>query len=270
MFHHPARYHNIWRKLFKIHLPLFHPKGKQFFYRLSTDGYSASITLIDNDSARNNYRHGQGRFQNRKVQNDPVPQHLDELDEDRRNYYNNLIRDENFNVLGIDPGKKDIFAIVGAKYDVEEESIDNNTLINYTMSNAHRRSSTFVKRASEIQHARKTAANIFAVEDVLKEPIAGVSSSRRSLFYENFLNYMKRRSQVKQTLYEFYAKRCFRKNRHRIYLATQANNAEIIKQIKRRYGPNVILALGEYAIRAKKQMKGLMPSITKGKAIDLM
>jgi hypothetical protein len=246
---------------------MFHPKGKQFFYRLSTDGYSASITLIDNDSARNHYRHGQGRFQNREEQNDPVPQHLDELDEDRRNYYNDLIRNDNFNVLGIDPGKKDIFSIVGAKYNVEEEKIDNDTLIDYSMSNAHRRTSTFVKRASEILHKKKTAANIAPVERVLKDPIAGVAPSCRSVFFESFITYMKRRSEVKQTLYEFYAKRCFRKNRHRIYLATQANNAEIIRQIKCRYGPNVILALGEYAIRAKKQMRGLMPSITKGKAI---
>ena len=137
------------------------------------------------------------------------------------------------------------------------------------MSNAHRRSSTFTQRAAEILHAKKTAANIFAVESVLQDPIAGVAPSCRSLSFDKFITYMMRRSEVKQRLYEFYAKRCFRKNRHRIYLATQANNAEIVRQIKRRYGPNVILALGDYAIHAKKQMRGLMPSITKGKAIDL-
>jgi hypothetical protein len=87
--------------------------------------------------------------------------------------------------------------------------------------------------------------------------------SSRTVDYNKFIDYCKKKNEINRILYEHYSNKLFRKLKFNRYINTQKSESKMIKNFQKKYGKpeNCLIVYGDYD--KKEHMKGKEPIISK-------
>jgi hypothetical protein len=226
---------HIWREILKVENDsIFKQPNYVFYNQIQTDGISASILFIKKEYAD-------------KTWGQKLPEYQEEL---KYNILTDLTTEQcqeyqDRNLIGIDPGKKDIFNMVS-----EDKTF-------YKYSNCRRRNDTYTKRSQQIINNEKKKNNITSIETKLSK------CSKTSLKSEKFTDYLLEKASNNEELTDFYSRPLFRKLALRRYCRTKSSEDQMLNEIEQKYGPSetLLLGLGDWSVNStSQQMRGCMPT----------
>jgi len=239
----------VWVEILRLeNRSIFNRKGYRFYNQIQTDGISANLLFIKNEYYNKTY--GQRLPDYDEDQEYEIAQ-LDKLSKEQCLEYSSK------KLVGIDPGKKDIFTMV--------DSNDNF----FSYSNCRRRHDTYTKKSKELINIEKNKdilldtniTNITKLETVLStESRVSVSSKK----YEKFLIL---KNTVKNTLDSFYKQKMFRELSLRRFRYSKRSEDNLLNEIEEKYGSgkDLLLGLGDWSVNSgSTHMRGCMPVPNKG------
>jgi transposase len=161
---------------------------------------------------------------------------------------------KNKKIIGIDPGKCDLIYCVDA---------DNKEANKFRYSQDQRRKETKKKKYSKIQlELKKEKIN---GKTIIEWETELSKLNKKSLTLSKFKEYIQKKSEINNMLFNFYEKYIFRKLRLQSYRNTKKSEQKMINNFKRIFGneKEVVVCFGDY--EQKKQMK--FKEATKGKGM---
>jgi hypothetical protein len=228
----------IWKFFFRTERKCFTKKHYTFHHMIETDGIGCSIILLRNDLIGK-------RVNNKK--NISNEKYIDELEEKLEDLQNKKI-------VGIDPGSNALI------YCVDSDN-KNANVFQYTQDSRRKetKSKKFSKIILEQKKTKINGKNIFEYETELSK------YNRKTLDFNKFKEYIKKKNEINNILMEFYNKHLFRKLKLNGYWNRQKNEYKMINNFKKIFGSpeDTIVCIGDY--EQKKHMKYKEP--TKGKGI---
>ena len=233
------KYENkIWEFFFRTERQCFKKPNYTFHHMIETDGVSCSILLLRNDLIGK-------RLPNTKIDNNKEL-YIDELTD-----YTNII---NKKIVAYDPGKSDII------YCVDNDNKDANEF-RYTQDS--RRKECKIKKYGKIilkfKEEKINDKTIIAYETELSK------LNRKTLIIKDFKEYIKKKSEINNKLYNFYEKHIFRKLKLNGYINRKKHEQKMINKFKKIFGKpeDVVIMAGDF--EQKQHMKYKEP--IKGKSI---
>jgi hypothetical protein len=231
---------HAWQEILKLeNKRIFKRKGYIFYNQIQTDGFSASLLFIREDLYYKTY--GQ-----------KLPDDQDESTMDIQKLQD-LTKEEclalqNLKLIGIDPGKKDLVTMVDQKGNF------------YSYSNYRRRFETYARRSQEILQQEKTKHDMIRIEGQLSQ------ESGRTYLSSKFEKYLIVTRDLMVDLQAFYQMPIWRKLAFRRFSRTKSAEALMLNEIEKKFGPKdqLLLGLGDWSNHQSKQMRGCLPSLTKG------
>lgn len=228
----------IWQRLFKLEKKIFRSHKEMVFnHSISTDGVSVSILFVHKDIKDA----GWGKKSKFKTDTEDYWIKLEDLTKDKQEEMKKR------NIVGGDPGKSNMIYL-----------IDNN-LNKLVYTAPQRRFEIGAKKSRNIILTEKANKGINKIEDELSHHCC------KTVNYENFKEFIKKKLEVNKKVFKLYANELFRKMRWRRFTKTQISEAKFLDNIERVFGsPNeVVIAYGDWS--RNSQMKGHIP--TKGKGL---
>jgi hypothetical protein len=228
----------IWEFFFRTEQKMFHKKYYEFHHMIETDGVSCSLLLLRKDLI--------GKKLPMMKKGLSVETYIDELPD-----YTEL---KNKKIVAIDPGKCDLI------YCVDDDDKQANK---FRYSQDQRRKETKKKKYSKIQlelkKERINGKTIIEWETELSK------LNRKSLNISKFKEYIQKKSEINNTLYNFYETYIFRKLRLQSYRNTKKSEQKMINQFKKIFGNenDVVVCFGDYEQRQHMKFK----EATKGKGM---
>jgi hypothetical protein len=289
-----GNYFIVWDNVFRLERKYFKTDDKKsnkftFNYRISTDGSSCSILLINKA-----FMKGEKEIiNNKEVQAKP------HKIEKPKNYIDNPYVDNltslekqdllktKTNFIGIDPGKIDlIYATNGKTIEKERNKQNWTTLtvqkpvtVNY--SQARRRHELHISQSRKILELKKKNT-YYMINQVTGEilsskiPKEGYKSvqeleteltfcNSKSCMIDDIKKYIKKKNEINSILTDFYNQKCHRNNRFKKFVLTQKSEANMINRFEETLGSpdDTIVFFGDF--EQKTQMKNKDP--TKGKSL---
>ena len=228
----------IWKFFFRTERKMFHKKYYEFHHMIETDGISCSLLLLRKDLI--------GKKLPMMKKGLSTETYIDELTD-----YTQL---KNKKIIGIDPGKCDLIYCVDA---------DNKEANKFRYSQDQRRKETKKKKYSKIQlELKKEKIN---GKTIIEWETELSKLNKKSLTLSKFKEYIQKKSEINNMLFNFYEKYIFRKLRLQSYRNTKKSEQKMINNFKRIFGneKEVVVCFGDY--EQKKQMK--FKEATKGKGM---
>ena len=227
----------IWKFFFRTERDCFRKKDYSFHHMIETDGVSCSILLLRKDLI--------GKKLPMMKKGISQEQYIDELED-----YSNL---QTKKIVAIDPGKCDLI------YCVDGDTKEAN---HFRYSQDQRRKETKKKKYSKIilllKEEKINEKTIIEYETELS------LQNRKTVNIEKFKEYIKKKSKLNNTLFNFYEKYIFRKLKLNSYTNTKKSEQKMISNFKNIFGneKELIVCFGDF--EQKKQMKYKEPTIGKG------
>ena len=228
----------IWSFFFHTDLKCFNKKYYSFHHMIETDGVSCSILLLRRDLVGDKKIHS--------LRNVQEEQYIDELKD-----YSHL---QNKKIIAIDPGKSDLI------YCVDAADKDTN-IFRYTqdqrrkVSNSKRHRDIILEHKNDNKIDNKT---IIELESELSK------YNRKTLFVENFKEYIKKKNELNFLVGKFYQQEMFRKFKLSRYINTKRDEQNMINDFKKKFGneKEIVICFGDF--EQKQHMKFKEPTIGKG------
>ena len=223
----------IWKFLFRTERQCFKKKWYSFHHMIETDGISCNILLLRKDKVGK-------RVQQKKGGN--KEQYIDEL---KNKDYKEL---KNKKIVAIDPGKCDLI---------------------YCVNNSDKKANTF--RYSQDKRRKETASKKYGKlilklkkenKEVIKLETELSKFNRKTLEYNKFKEYIKKKNEINGKLFEFYKQHIFRKLKLNGYLNRLKSEQRLMNTFKKIFGSSndVIVCFGDYEqrkhMRFKEPVKG--------------
>jgi hypothetical protein len=223
--------------MFKIFFPkldkIKYKKDYKFNF-LKTDGYSASIIFKHKDEKESRFikkNENKEYYTESKIK-------LEHITDLNKSECCNIVN--NYKILGIDPGKTNILAIVDNK---------GNTL-NYT-SKQRRVECGYIAKFKKFEKL-KEELNIIEEETRLSQ------YNSKTMDYNKYKEYITEKNKSLDLLNEKYKLEIWRKYNLKTHIKTKQSEAKLIKNIKTKFGENLCLLVGDWS--RKTQMKRCVPS----------
>jgi hypothetical protein len=206
----------IWSFFFRTERQCFKKKWYSFHHMVETDGVSCSIIFVRKDKVGK-------RVKQPKIKNKEL--YIDE------------VKVKNKKIVAIDPGKCDlIFCVNGSDKKA-------NT---FRYSQDKRRNETASKKYGKLLLGLKDK-KVIELETELSK------FNRKTLIYENFMQYVKKKNEINKKLFRFYKQFIFRKLKLNGYLNRLRSEQRLINTFGKIFGKDVIVCFGDY--EQKKHMK---------------
>ncbi len=227
----------IWKFFFRTERKCFTKKHYTFHHMIETDGIGCSILLLRNDLI------GKRVNMKKNVSNEI---YIDELKN-----YKDL---QNQKIVAIDPGINTLI------YCVDSDNINANKF-QYTQDS--RRKETKSKKYGKIILEQKTT-KIYG-KTIIEYETELSNYNRKTLDFNKFKEYIKKKNEINNILFEFYNKQLFRKLKLNGYWNRQKNEYKMINNFKKIFGnpEDTIVCIGDYEQRKHMKYK----EATKGKGI---
>ena len=237
MLNNAKKYQNhAWKEILKLeNNSVFKHKNFTFYNQISTDGISSSILFIKKEFYNKTYGTKLPKYEEVEL-----IKNLEDLSKEECLYYKEK------KLIGADPGKLDIITMIDEKGRI------------YSYSNCRRRYETYGRRSKEIIEKEKKQNNIISIETILS------NQNKRSLKSNEFINYLIRKKELSKGLETFYEQKLFRKLAFRRFVKTKSSEDQMLNEIEKKYGSNILIGLGNWSVNVSKQMKGCMPTPNKG------
>jgi len=233
------KYENeIWKFFFRTERQCFKKPKYTFHHMIETDGVSCSILMLRNDLIGK-------RIPNAKLGSN-AEQYIDELTD-----YTKI---KNKKIVAYDPGLSDLI------YCVDN---DNKEAKEFRYTQDSRRKECKIKKYSKIilklKKKKIDGKTIIEYETELSK------LNRKTLIIKHFKDYIRKKSEINNKLYEFYEKYIFRKLKLNGYINRKKNEQKMMNNFKKIFGKpkDVIICAGDF--EQKQHMKYKEP--VKGKGI---
>jgi len=241
-----ATNNNKNKKIWKLGFPkLYEGKNKKlmetathlFNNIIYTDGYAVSISQVARKAeARDpNYKKKRAKVRKKKLKN------IDELSKKELKELNE------FELVGIDPGKRNIL-----------------TMVNYATDNKKTKKMKYTCQQRQVEclhkHSKKKLEEHKTQEVRDQEELISKTNSKSS-YTDSFAKYVEVKNKAnKEILLRHYAGKIYRKFKWKRYIHTQQSEAKLVNNIKKTYGKekNVCLAFGNWG--QPKQMPNNYPT----------
>jgi len=222
----------IWKQYFDMNNKCFKIKNNyRFNYRIITDGVSVSLCFIRKD------KYGKRKNKQPKPSKDYIEfPHIDEIDYD---LLKKLYKDTNF--VYVDPGKNNILYMM-----------DNNKVF-FRYTNKQRIKETERLETQEKLNKIKESHKIKEIETELS------SFNSKTCNYNKFKEYISKKEDINNRLYDFYNNLSLRKAKRRRNINTQRSEANLINNIKKQYeidNKKITIIYGSWNIT--KQMRNFI------------
>ena len=228
----------IWKFFFRVERKCFHKKHYEFHHMIETDGISCSLLLLRKDLLGKRLPNMKKGLNNEE--------YINELKD-----YSQL---QNKKIVGIDPGKNDLI------YCVDN---DNKEANHFRYSQDQRRKEIKKKKYSKIQLELKQ--EIINGKTIIEWETELSKFNRKSLDIGKFKNYIQKKSEINNILFNFYEKYIFRKLKLQSYRNIIRSEQKMINHFKKIFGNenDVVVCFGDF--EQKQHMKFKEP--IKGKGI---
>lgn len=160
--------------------------------------------------------------------------YLEELNE---NQFEQL---KNANKVYIDPGKRNLLYMMN----------DKGTTLRY--SNKEKLHNTKQLKYKRIIENHKKENKIDIIENILSK------YNSKSCVFNNFAEFIKKKNEINEDLFEKYENDKFRKYKWYSYINKQKNDQKIINKIEETFGKNIKIIYGDWSIG--KQMRNFIPT----------
>lgn len=194
------------------------PDGFVFNNLIFTDGYAVSIIQVK--------KHMYGK----KHKNTILPKnyvefkYIDQLNEDELKKLNE------YKLVGVDPGKRNIVCMVD----------DKRNKLSYSCM--QRRSECLFKHTKIVLDKMRT-------DEVIKKETELSKFNSKSCIIENFSAFVKEKNKINNDLMNVYQNIIFRKYKWKTYIHTQQSEMRLVNSIKEKFAPNkekICLAYGDW------------------------
>jgi len=248
----------IWKTFFITNKKVFKDKKYQFNNQIATDGVGCSILFIRKD-LYNPLKVVKIKSMS-KPYNFRNERYVDELTDLEKEKY------KNYNDVGIDPGKSDLISSTngdtkivnrtpGPNGEIRQKHVT--TTFRYTQNS--RRKETKSKQYSKSVDENKKQTMIFPPKYLdnsvknekmsIKELESLLSTvNSKSCIYENVKKYIKLKNIINANIQEYYEGPLHRKLKWYSYINIQKNEAKMINEFKKIYGPpeKAVIFMGDY------------------------
>lgn len=216
----------IWKFFFRTERQCFKKKWYSFHHMIETDGVSCSISLLRKDKVGK-------RVQQKKGEN--KEQYIDEL---KNKDYKEL---KNKKIVAIDPNMSDLL------YCVDGDNKERN-FFRYTQN--QRRKETKYKKYRDIILQLKDKKVIELETELSKY-------NRKTLNYNEFKKYIKKKNEVNIKLFKFYENYIFRKLKLNSYINRLKSEKQLINRFKKIFGEtkDTIVCIGDWEQRKHRKFK---------------
>ena len=218
----------IWDFFFRTERQCFKKPKYTFHHMIETDGVSCSILMLRNDLIGK-------RIPNIKNGSN-TEQYIDELSD-----YTNI---KNKKIVAIDPNKADLL------YCVDNDNKDANEF-RYTQDSRRKecKIKKYAKIILEFKKEKIDGKTIIEYETELSK------LNRKTLIIKDFKEYIKKKSEINNKLYNFYEKYIFRKLKLNRYINKKKHEQKMINNFKKIFGKpdEIVITIGDW--EQKKQMK---------------
>jgi hypothetical protein len=228
----------IWKFFFRVERKCFHKKHYEFHHMIETDGVSCSLLLLRKDLVGKRLPNIKKGLNNEE--------YIDELKD-----YSQL---QNKKIVGVDPGKCDLI------YCIDNDNKDAN---HFRYSQDQRRKETKKKKYSKIQLELKQ--EIINGKTIIEWETELSKFNRKSLDIDKFKNYIQKKSEINNILFNFYEKYIFRKLKLQSYRNIKRSEQKMINHFKKIFGNENDIAVCFGDFEQKQHMKFKEP--IKGKGI---
>lgn len=215
---------------------IFKQNGFKFFHQITTDGITCSLLFVREDLF-------DALKKRRKVWedllNDYEVDYLENMTEERKQEFVQK------KLVGIDPGKNTLITCYS-----EENG-------HYQYSNRRRKEEGYVLKSRNILDRMKKKKGIDKIEQNLSE------HSKRTLNRANFEGYIQERNKHIEKLRNFYEDVKHSKMKLRRKIKTKQAETKMLRELKRKYGKDALLCLGDWSKRSNTNLKGCESSVSK-------
>jgi hypothetical protein len=220
----------IWDFFFRTQRKCFKREGYSFHHMIETDGVSCSILLIRDDLI--------DKFSKPKNTSISKEQYIDEL-----NDYTPL---QNKKIVAIDPGKCDIiYCVDGCCKDA--------TTFRYTQDSRRKetKSKKYNKLILDFKNEKIDGKTIIEYETELSQ------YNKKSLDINKYKDYIQKKNEINQKLFQFYERYIFRKLKLNGYINRKRNEQKMINKFKKIFGnpDDVVVCFGDFEQRNHMKYK---------------
>lgn len=253
----------LWNDCFKTNKKQFKRKNYTFNGMIKTDGIGCSILLVKMNDGKP-IKITSNMQKNVKKQLESIDKYIEDVD------ITNEMKKKRLVV--IDPNMDDIIYCLSKTTpyktiitDTSNKTINvhnqsENLTFRYTQN--QRRLETRNKKYNKLTYKinKETIINNKSVKEIESE--LAIHSSR-TVDYNKFVDYCKKKNEINRILYGHYSNKLFRKLKFNRYTNTQKSESKMIKNFQKKFGkPNeCLIVYGDYD--KKEHMKGKEPIISK-------
>jgi hypothetical protein len=255
--------HPLWNEYFRTNKKEFKRKNYLFNHMIKTDGIGCSVLLIKIINGKPiNITHGLQKKV--KLMKDNIDEYIEnvEITESMKNK----------RIVTIDPNMSDLIYCLSKTHPYEIKVTnktgkiikhvkqDENLIFRYTQN--QRRLETRNKKYNKMQDRinKTTIINNKTIKEIETE--LSLYNSR-TVNYDNFLSYCKKKNEINKILFDHYEQYIFRKLKLNRYINTQKSESKMIKNFKNKFGDsnNCLIIMGDHD--QTENMKGKEPVICK-------
>ncbi len=228
------QYHELWNKVFKT--KLFKKTNYQFNNMIKTDGVSCSIIFNKIDQLKSTTRKKRSGY-------------IEDCFESKRNELQEM------KIVCVDPNYADLI-YCGSKD-------ENGNLETFRYTQNQRRLETRSKKYNKLKD--KINKETIIEDKTVKEIETELSLlNSKTVNFESFKTYCKKKNKLNQLLFNHYEQRIFRKLNLNAYINTQKSETKLVNNFIKKFGPpdKTVFIIGDYD-KGNHHMKGLEPVICK-------
>jgi hypothetical protein len=237
---HPKEFQNkVFETLFNMKHKVFKQKGFTYNFQFKTDGVSVILDFVNHrvdkyakkdkkeDKKKDEKKDDKKKNNNKKKDNKPTQKELfkkpkdDEGFQELENLTNKQIKEINDNhiVVGLDPGKRSLLTMID----------DKGTVLQYNA--VQYRHETYHKFAHKIKEKERKKNDIDKIENELKD------YNSKSMNSNNFLDFIHKKNEINNKVFDFYNKPLFRNINFRVYCREKQTEANLLNNIQNTFNP---------------------------------
>jgi hypothetical protein len=286
---------SIWNIYFNMNNAIFAQNNYVFDYRISTDGFSVSIQMINkkyvekestkkhnmknkrneikeatkNMTPKEKEQYKQKLKDNKKQESDKIKASIKTRKEEQKQAFKKLSQSEKIKIIKRDcPYLEDL-----TKEQIEQLKTNNwvvcdpgrNTLLYMKSKNgivfrySNRKHLKLTKRIKYMRMLKKykDKNNITKIENELSK------YNSKTCIWDNFKQYINAKNRINKLLFEKYENQIFRKYKWYSYLNRKKTETKLIREIKQTYGRKSTIVLGDWSM-GKDGCKGSISTPNKG------
>lgn len=223
-----------WNNFLDFNHKIFKSKNYQFAFKIRTDGISCGLIFVRKDLI--NEKRGSLEF---KPNEEKFYRYIEELSEKEL-----LHIKENFNIVGCDPGKRNLVSMIDSK---------GNKL---SFTSVQRQFENKTIRCKEIIEKERKLLGIENLESKLS------ILNSKTMNYNNYKVYIRDKNLIDNLTTSFYQHETHRKMRLRRFIYGKKSIDTFISKIGKTFDKNCIIAYGDWS--RNDQMKYFEPTLGKG------